>query len=300
MPDFSDTERRLIQLLEVGSKFHFEGVEYTVSTPSCKPTVAKGECKTDVYVQTTGANGEKVFKISVKQKNADFLENKISHDRAVEIFGTNADKIIMNATQSIKDKFLNTPIVFFSKKGRTDAKSITLGWKFEFVNKDGGALSASMGLNRQQTIDVYSGTTLPKDKKNAIVNGKMVENSGVADYILIIDKKNDITIEDFENNLQTIEHFVDTELPTIYFACKALNYRAEKDKWDGNRPLSVYVDWQVKEGKLSAALKFDSPLIIKGNEVGNKLRRALSELHIDVNNFDQLKGLVNNDCTIVE
>ena len=87
MPDFSDTERRLIQLLEVGSKFHFEGVEYTVSAPSCKPTVAKGECKTDVYVQTTSAQGEKVVKISVKQKNADFLENKIKHERAVEIFG---------------------------------------------------------------------------------------------------------------------------------------------------------------------------------------------------------------------
>ena len=300
MPDFSDTERRLIQLLEVGSKFHFEGVEYTVSAPSCKPTVAKGECKTDVYVQTTSAQGEKVVKISVKQKNADFLENKIKHERAVEIFGENADEIIMRATESIKEQFLKTPIVFFSKKGHTDAKSITLGWKFEFVNKDGGVLSASMGLSRQQIIDVYSGTTLPEDKKNAIVNGKVVENSGVADYILVIDQEEDITIADFENSLQTIEHVVDTEQPTIYFACKALNYRAEKDKWDGDRPLSVYVDWQVKEGKLSAELKFDRPLTIKGNEVGNKLRHALSELHIDANNFEQLKGLLNNDCTIVE
>ena len=51
MPDFSDTERRLIDLLEVGVKFKFDGVEYTVSQPSCKPTVVKGECKTDVYVQ---------------------------------------------------------------------------------------------------------------------------------------------------------------------------------------------------------------------------------------------------------
>ena len=113
-------------------------------------------------------------------------------------------------------------------------------------------------------------------------------------------RPSDITIADFENSLQTIEHFVDTEQPTIYFACKALNYRAEKDKWDGDRPLSVYVDWQVKEGKLSAELKFDRPLTIKGNEVGNKLRHALSELHIDANNFEQLKGLLNNDCTIVE
>ena len=174
MPDFSDTERRLIELLEVGVKFKFDGVEYTVSQPSCKPTVVKGECKTDVYVQTSSVNGDRVFKISVKQQNADFLENKMSHERAVEIFGSQADAIIMRATESIKENFLNTPIIYFERKGRTDAKSITLGWKFEFVNKTGGNLSASMQLTTRQIVDVYSGTSLPDDKKNAIVNGEEV------------------------------------------------------------------------------------------------------------------------------
>ena len=126
MPDFSDTERRLIDLLKVGVKFKFDGVEYTVSQPSCKPTVVKGECKTDVYVQTSSANGDRVFKISVKQQNADFLENKMSHERAVEIFGSQADAIIMRAIESIKENFLNTPIIYFERKGRTDAKSITV------------------------------------------------------------------------------------------------------------------------------------------------------------------------------
>lgn len=165
MPDFSDTERRLIDLLEVGAKFKFDGVEYVVSDQSCKPTVAKGECKTDVYVQTTSIAGDRIFKISVKQQNADFLENKMSHERAVEIFGSQADAIIMRATESIKENFLNTPIIYFERKGRTDAKSITLGWKFEFVNKTGGNLSASMQLTTRQIVDVYSGTSLPDDKK---------------------------------------------------------------------------------------------------------------------------------------
>jgi len=300
MPDFSDTERRLIQLLEVGSKFHFDGVEYTVTAPTCKPTVAKGECKTDVYVQTTSEHGEKVFKVSVKQQNADFLENKIKHERAVEIFGKNVDEIIIKATESIKDVFQKSPIVFFSKKGRTDAKSITLGWRFELVNKNGGKRSASMGLSRQQIIDVYSGTTLPGDKKNALVNGKVVENSGVADYILVIDQNREFSITDFENSLQTIEHFVDTEQPAIYFACKALNYRVAEGKWEGNRSLAVYVDWQLKDGKLCATLKNDRPLTIRGNEIGNRMRTFLKELHIDANNFERLKGLLNTDCAIVE
>lgn len=241
MPDFSDTERRLIDLLKVGVKFKFDGVEYTVSQPSCKPTVVKGECKTDVYVQTSSANGDRVFKISVKQQNADFLENKMSHERAVEIFGSQADAIIMRAIESIKENFLNTPIIYFERKGRTDAKSITLGWKFEFVNKIGGNLSASMQLTTRQIVDVYSGTSLPDDKKNAIVNGEEVTESGIADFILVVDQDKNMTIEDFEKGLMTIEKFVETEKPTIYFACKALNYRVEKDKWDGDRPLSVYV-----------------------------------------------------------
>ena len=59
-----------------------------------------------------------------------------------------------------------------------------------------------------------------------------------------------MTIEDFEKGLMTIEKFVETEKPTIYFACKALNYRVEEEKWDGDRPLSVYVDWYIKKSKL--------------------------------------------------
>lgn len=298
MPDFSDTERRLIDLLKVGVKFKFDGVEYTVSQPSCKPTVVKGECKTDVYVQTSSANGDRVFKISVKQQNADFLENKMIHERAVEIFGSQADAIIMRAIESIKENFLNTPIIYFERKGRTDAKSITLGWKFEFVNKIGGNLSASMQLTTRQIVDVYSGTSLPDDKKNAIVNGEEVTESGIADFILVVDQDKNMTIEDFEKGLMTIEKFVETEKPTIYFACKALNYRVEKDKWDGDRPLSVYVDWYIKKSKLVGELRFDEPLHHKGNEIGNNVRNLLAELGINSDNFLRLKDVIDSSISV--
>lgn len=298
MPDFSDTERRLIDLLKVGVKFKFDGVEYTVSKPSCKPTVAKGECKTDVYVQAKSENGEKVFKISVKQQNADFLENKMSHERAVEIFGSKADEVIMRATNSIKENFQKTPIIYFVRKGRTDAKSITLGWKFEFVNKTGGNLSSSMQLTTQQIVDVYSGTSLPDDKKNAKVNGEKVINSGIADFILVVDQDKNMTIEDFEKGLMTIEKFVETEKPTIYFVCKALNYRAEKDKWDGDRPLSVYVDWHIENSILVGKLRFDEPLHHKGNEIGNRLQNLLLELGINSNNFLKLKDIADSSISV--
>lgn len=298
MPDFSDTERRLVDLLEVGAKFRFDGVEYIVSKPSCKLTVAKGECKTDVYVQTNSVNGDKVFKISVKQQNADFLENKMSHERAVEIFGAKADEVIMQATNSIKENFQKTPIIYFVRKGRTDAKSITLGWKFEFVNKTGGNLSSSMQLTTQQIVDVYSGTSLPDDKKNAIVNGEEVIDSGIADFILVVDQDKNMTIEDFEKGLMTIEKFVETEKPTVYFACKALNYRAEKDKWDGDRPLSVYVDWRIENSELVGELRFDEPLHHKGNEIGNRIQNLLLELGINSDNFLRLKDVIDSSISV--
>lgn len=78
---------------------------------------------------------------------------------------------------------------------------------------------------------------------------------------------------------------------TIYFACKALNYRFDRNKWDGPRPLSVYVDWFVDNGKLDAHLAFDNPLEHNGNEVGEKLRNILNELKIK--KFDDLRGVLS-------
>ena len=68
--------------------------------------------------------------------------------------------------------------------------------------------------------------------------------------------------------------------PDIYFACKALNYRTFAKKWDGNRPLSVQVNWSAKQNKLIPELVFDHPLIVKGNEVANRLVHYMKMLNI--------------------
>ena len=75
----------------------------------------------------------------------------------------------------------------------------------------------------------------------------------------------------------------------IYFACKALNYRAVANKWDGDRPLSVYVDWNIVDGKLTPSIIYSNPLGKKGNEVGDKLLACLRQLGISATNFDTLK-----------
>lgn len=100
------------------------------------------------------------------------------------------------------------------------------------------------------------------------------------------------------DNIVSIESYV-TKYPTIYFACKALNYRTYKNKYDGNRPLSVYVDWSVKDGKLHSNLVFDNPLVIRGDFVTNKLKSCLQQLGVATTE-DIYDEIVSNPSIIIE
>lgn len=275
--NFGAEERKVKSILSPGTVFTYNGKAYTV-IESGKPTCYKGEPKTDIYVLASFDGGTKEFKISYKKENADFLENKTSADRAEALFGSRWAEIITEATSAIKEAFYNKPLIYKKKYGRTDKGAFTLGWKFELLNKDNGELSNKMNLSRQQVIDVYAGTNLPTDKRDALVNGKEIKNSGIATHLLFRDDIS--TADDIFDNLYSIVEFIDIH-PDVYFACKALNYRCYSNKWDGNRPLAVYVDWSVSNGKLSYEIKFDKPLTTKGNEVGTKLLECLGQLGIE-------------------
>ena len=286
--DFGKNEKKLVELLSNSKNFTFQNVNYKVEKIG-KPRPTKGECKTDIYILAKSIQGCKEFKISVKQNNADFLENKMKLERAIEIFGNDAQQIISKYTLSIKNIFTNENLVFFQKKGRTEAKCITLGWKFELLNKPCGDKSGLVQLTDDQKLEVYSGIDSSDKKRNCTVNGEPIPDSGIANFIL----EADFTVENEANhyfeNIIPVENYIKGK--EIYFACKALNYRAEKDKWDGNRPLAVYVDWTLgKNKKLTGAINFDKPLETKGNEVGNKVRHILKSLKINKNNFDNLKN----------
>ena len=75
-------------------------------------------------------------------------------------------------------------LIYKSAFQRTDAGAITLGWKFELLNVPSGDLSGDMHLSYNQVVDVYAGTNLSADKRDASVNGRPIANSGVANYIL--------------------------------------------------------------------------------------------------------------------
>ena len=87
----------------------------------------------------------------------------------------------------------------------------------------------------------------------------------------------------------------------IYFACKALNFRVNANKWDGDRPLAVYCDWILNdENKLEAKLIFDKPLQVKGNLIGNNIRSILNKLKINSGNFEFIKTHLSNAVKLHE
>lgn len=256
---FGDAEREILDLFQPGVTFVFNGERYEVKF-SDKPTCRGGEPKTDIYISTQSRVGtQKEFKISFKKENADFLENKISADRAQQILGENWIEVIKKSTSTIQQQFLSKPLIYKESFGRTERGSITLGWKFELVNKQGGYLSGTIPLTREQLLDVYSGANLSIDKKNANVNGTIIANSGIANYILIYNRNSADTAQSIVDILISIEDYVNIN-PNIFFACKALNYRTFKQKFDGNRPLSVYINWKVENQRLKPYYIFDTPL----------------------------------------
>ena len=78
---FVQIESNFQEYFTVGRTFPFENKIFTVKK-SGKPTISSGEPKTDMYILGIDKNGfEKEFKISIKLKNNEFPENKLSRGR---------------------------------------------------------------------------------------------------------------------------------------------------------------------------------------------------------------------------
>lgn len=276
MGDFGDAERRILAFMTEGTEFAFQDKKYKVIL-SGKPTCHKGEPKTDIYILAESEHDKTEIKISYKKENADFIENKMSAERAEQLFGTDWEGIIEQSTTAIRDRFEERMLIYKNKYKRTEKGAITLGWKFELLNKNSGDLSGKMLLTEEQVIDVYAGSNLSEDKRNAMVCGQVIEDSGIANYILMDEDVH--SAQDVIDKMIPIKEYV-KQHPDIYFACKALNYRTFAEKWDGDRPLSVQVFWDAEENKLVPKLVYDKPLTVKGNEVAGRLLQYMKLLNI--------------------
>lgn len=289
---FGENERRICSLFSPGTSFDFRGHRHTVLFAE-KPVCRSGEPKTDIFVRTYLNEGYiQDFKISYKQGNADFIENKTTAERAEQLLGKNWIDIIIDSTERLRYEFESRHLVFARNFRRTEKGAITLGWKFELLRVCSGDLSDRLTLTYRQKYDVYSGTNLSMDKRNATVGEEVIENSGIADFIF-----EETTFahnaQDVINRMKTIDEFL-CDYPDIYYACKALNYRSVSRRFDGNRPLAVFVWWGVRDNKLFPELIFNRPLITRGNRVCNQLLNSLEFL--GVHNVDELlsRNLIDN------
>ena len=275
---FGQTEHRILSLFQNGAVFLYNGQQFEVIMAG-KPTCYAGEPKTDIYVLAQNNLMQRIeIKISFKQANAEFLENKISADRAEQLLGDDWQYIISTSTRNIAPNFECRNLIFHQQYGRTQAGSITLGWKFEFVNVINGELSGRLNLSFDQLLDVYSGSNLSAEKRNASVNGRIIRDSGVANCVLF-DNYSLNSAQDVIDALISVEEYVQRN-PNIYYACKALNYRSLDDKFDGNRPLAVWVHWFERDGRLAYEIQFNEPLITGGNHAAACLKQALRRLGV--------------------
>lgn len=289
MGSFGQTEHDVTNLFPKGKKFDYDGHTYQVII-SGKPKPPRGECKTDAYIKAVDEDGNyREFKISIKQDNAEFLENKMSLERAKEIFGEDAQDIIRKSIATVKDNFLNDYLVYIEGARRTEPKCIKLGWKFELLRYDGGKRAGKIVLTREQKLNIYAGTELNEGKRNCWVGDSIIEDSGVANMYVEIGA-DEVSLKNVLSKMIPIEEFVDSQDSDLCFACKALNYRAVPDKWDGDRPLAVYVDWKLENRIMTGKIVLNQPLEHKGNEIGEKVQQILNQLGITEKNFSDIKN----------
>jgi hypothetical protein len=301
-PNYIELERKILRLFLVGNKFIFQGINYEVLI-SGKPQVTGGEPKTDVYIKAKNIDDdieEIEFKLSIKQANADFLENKISTARANAIFGDEVN-VISQSIASIQQNIITRKLIYKAQNGKTLQGSICLGWRLDIMNKLSGNLSGELILTNQQKCEILTGEKLPLKKKNASINGRIIANSGVANYMI-----DNINANNFTNSDQIAQFFkiIDNNHVsnlTMFFALKALNYRSFENRWDGNRPLAVSIDWSIDiNHQLKPNIIFDNPLSIKGNVMAQNLKQALRIIRVENTNELNINNVYNYSQIVYE
>ncbi|MCU7766495.1 hypothetical protein [Priestia megaterium] len=276
------SEREIRDLFRINDVIDLKGIDCKILRCD-KPKVngGRGEPKTDAYILLENIQNRTTYelKLTIKKANADFLENKIRAERAEVIFGPHWKERISAYIESIKEKFLTREILY--KQGQYNG-SITLGWRFEIVNKTNGDLSGEAKFNYKELLEIYSGPNLDDNKKNAKIgnDNNPTSLSGVADYILVCTEYHYKSAQEVINAMEPINEYI-KDHQTVYFVCKALNYQTFKDTIEGDRSLSVYINWENRNGLLTPEFVFDSPLEKSGKEIRDKLKKTLSELHIN-------------------
>lgn len=277
MAQYAKSEHNIVELFAKGAKFRYKGRSFT-SISAGKPTVANGggEGKTDIYIEAKDEFGKKEeIKISFKQKNADSYENWVSAERAKDILGPAWQQILRHSIKenhtSFKSSYSDSQRISI-ENGRPAA---VLGYAVDIRSKP-RTLSTKLNLTHQQKKEIYSGATLHPNKRNCLVDGKRVINSGVATHILVANSIK--TPQEAIDKMVSMDEYAKNHKGELYLAYKTVNARQSKGWSAQTRPLAVSVErYKDNDGSIKRRLKYDNPLEYSSKDS--------LENFLDVNNF---------------
>lgn len=273
---YSTAENHIVNIFSPGATFLYNGTMFT-SVISDKPAVIRGggEGKTDIYVKAVDVDGNfEEIKISYKKENADSYENWVSAARAEATFGENWKQIISDSIKSNLEAFESAPKYARKKQKEKRGGSYVVGYAFDIRNSARNLSTPLDNLTDIQEIEIYSGATLPDVKRDSLVGGVVIENSGVATHMLVSNNIN--TAQDAIDSLVTIEDYVKDHKGQLHLAYKAINYRFTEDKADAARPLAVVVNWEMNEhGRMVHTVDYDNLLVSNSTEALIKIRKVL-------------------------
>lgn len=284
--DYGVLETKVIQFFNTGTTFHFKGKECKVLI-SAKPKTQKGggEPKTDVFIRAQSISDGKIIdlKISVKMKMANiFVENKITKERFNEIFYSETKEKIKE--RLYKDVF---PEILKKIKRIYVGKKFPLGWKCEIAINDTRRNRVRVLISPDEADEIYSGKKRPTRFKDAKVNGVVIKNAGIADYILSVVERDIKSPKDVISQMVLIQDYVQKKKNRIFdIILTGLNLFIKEDKniflkWDGDRPLLVGVKWVHNEiGKLQGIVDLENLFAYKGNNMAKRLSETLSQVKV--------------------
>jgi hypothetical protein len=281
--NFIKSEEKLREIINNSDEFIFNDSIYR-KIICCKPRLegSGGEVKTDIYIKAQNANNNKVkeIKISYKQVNWAFIENKVKKEKAENIYGQDWSKIIQKQIKIVNNYFNTSKLFYaFKQKKRIYPGSFTLGWRYEIEKDSKRKLHAIIEEDIFEQVYVSKGQ---HDKyRNALIDGIEVKNSGVPNYYLEIDVNDINNIKDIMENITPISDAMKEHSPCAAFLAQNFDPINNKQHGGNNRDLAVVVYWYSENGMLKYKIVYNKPLENNSNWAKDNLVSALNNLGIE-------------------
>ena len=294
-----ENERKLLELFSPGTRFTFDGIEYE-SKICAKPQAqgGGGEPITDMYLQakpTKEKVDDLILKISLKKTDWEFIKNHMQKVDGLDVFFKEFETMIRNYLERASELVRDIPVIDLGGEGKINGKmldgAITLGWEMMITDRNRGL---SLGILENRFVrEAILGEHIEERRRHVLVNGDIINDSGIPTHVLEMNLDGDTTHEDIFQILRTSEEFVEAHQDDLRVILKANNYRSLRNdktssqRCDGSRYLIVQNRWFVKNGCLDRELICDFDKAFDRNDQSREsLEDALEQLGIDIRNVE--------------